>query len=975
MTLRTRASAVTVLLALLARGGIAQGPDAAWRTLETAHFRVHFPAASEAWTRRLALRLEATRSAVAELVGYVPPGTVDVVVADPDAAANGSAWPLLDAPRMVLWTTPPPAASQLGHLPDWGELVAAHEYAHLAHLMRPSRQPLRAWAERTLLPLGPLALGAPRWVVEGYATLVEGRLTGSGRPRSAWRAAVLRQWARQGRLPSYGRLSSDRDEFLGMSMAYLAGSAFLEWLESRSDGPAALPRLWAAATARAGRDFGAAFQRVFGAPPAALWDRFVAETTAAALADERRLAAETREGALWLDRSGATSALAVSSDGRLMTAVLGAPQRPDRLVVWRLAGAPAGSAPVQRATRLSDPEDPPPVPVAPDRRPREAWLEAPVGATLDRARFLPGDRAMLVSLRRPDRRGLLHGDLGRWDLATGGLRWLTRGADVRDADPLPGGRWAVAVRWRDGFSSLVAVDLGTGSVAELTPPDLATIQDCPRVARDGSRVAWLEHRAGRWSAWVAPLAGAGDGPPEVGPGRELDARGGEPLDLAWRADGSLLYAAVARRDAIEIEALSATPAGRPHLVTRSAGAALAPAPTPDGRTLYYLALDADGLDVRRLPLDAATVQPSDPLAADVLDGRAPETVADAAVAGRDASSASRPYGLGRAEWSALAGGWTGSGPGELTVGARGGDLLGRWELLALGAVGGRESTRGQALRLVARPLPATFSLHLASFRDAVVQVRALELAARGREVFGATRLGLLGGAGLARVDPGGGAAAADRGDLFAAVTLSHAWRRGRLEAIPSLRLSAARGFDAASFRHVGGALGVDLATGDSEVALDWRRLSADAGSDAPWRLGGPPSSIAPPSARPGRIDDAALPAAILVGDDYEGQTLRIRPGRRPLELVFERHRVDSGSWLRLAGVEARWRLAAWPLVELPGFELATGVARVEAPGRSATTRWWLGLVFPPRPGRVGALGATPSGSGFPDPDPALDCRP
>ena len=69
-----------------------------------------------------------------------------------------------------------------------------------------------------VLPLNPITLAAPRWVIEGYATVVEGRLTGSGRPASSIRAAILRKWAVSGRLPSYSQLDSDR-RFAGMSMA------------------------------------------------------------------------------------------------------------------------------------------------------------------------------------------------------------------------------------------------------------------------------------------------------------------------------------------------------------------------------------------------------------------------------------------------------------------------------------------------------------------------------------------------------------------------------------------------------------------------------------------------------------------------------------------------------------------------------------------------------------------------------------
>ena len=71
---------VALLAALGAEAARAQGPDQAWRTLESAHFRVHFPAAAEAWSTRLASRLEAVRAAVVAEVGSAPARTVEVVV-------------------------------------------------------------------------------------------------------------------------------------------------------------------------------------------------------------------------------------------------------------------------------------------------------------------------------------------------------------------------------------------------------------------------------------------------------------------------------------------------------------------------------------------------------------------------------------------------------------------------------------------------------------------------------------------------------------------------------------------------------------------------------------------------------------------------------------------------------------------------------------------------------------------------------
>jgi len=937
------------LLAALAAGPLAAQPsDHAWRTLATAHFRVHYPAAAAAWSERMAARLEEIRTAVGDAVGYTPEATVDVVVADPLAEANGSAWPLLGAPRMVLWTTPPHAASSLGQLSDWGELVAVHESAHLAHLLRPSRAPLRAWLERTLLPLGPLALGAPRWASEGYATLLEGRLTGSGRPASAWRAAVLRQWARQGRLPTYARLSSDRDAFLGQSMAYLAGSAFLEWLERRSGSAEPLPRLWAAATARTPRSFAAAFVRVFGEEPDALWSRFAAETTAAALASERELAPTAREGEVWLDRDGDTAALSVAPDGRRLAALVGDRRRPTRLFVWPVDAPPV--APRARRAATADGEDPEPVARPPRQRRPEGVLEPAPGTRLESARFLPGGDGLLVGVLAPDRRGVRHADLALWRPGRRRAVPLTRGADVRDADPAPDGRTAFAVRWRHGLSSLVAVALADGAVRELGTPTADLLHDHPRVAPDGSALAWLEHRAGRWRVEIAALEAG----PRLAAARELEPEaGGEVVDFAWRGDGSLLYATVARGGALEIEALAVTAAARAHRVTRSAGAALAPAPTPDGTALYYLALDAEGLDVRRLALDAATVQTGAAQAAGPA-GPAP-AAPPAAAAAAAAVLPSHPYGLGRAEWRALLGGQAGSHPGALEAGARAGDLLGRWELLALGSFGEAPAVHGGALRGTLRVLPAALSFHLARFRDGEGEHSAGELIVAGETLLAGTRVAAALRAGYDR-RRAEGAPAAGRGALAASLELARPLRWGTLTLEPRLGLGVERGLADADFDIRSSRLGLALATGAAALTLDWEQRRAAQGGE-PLRLGGYDSSLAPLTARPGRIVLPALAEASVTGDRYEARRLRLAPGRSPLALLAEEHRMGDGAWLRLLGAELRWRLPALPLVGLPALEAAGGVAELDGDGGGRRTRWWLGLAWP-----VGARAAAPPGA-------------
>ena len=201
---------------------------ASWTSFRTEHFDVYARAESAEWARLVATRLEAVRVAVAALVGSAPAQRVTLLVDDPENVSNGNAISWLDAPQITLYPVPPDPRSQIGRSRDWGELLAIHEFAHVAHLARDSRGS-RAWRRWFPGRFGPLSSGAPRWVKEGYATVIEGRLTGSGRPASPLRAAVLRQWAVSGLLPTYGALSSSAG-FQGGTFAYLMGSAFLESL-------------------------------------------------------------------------------------------------------------------------------------------------------------------------------------------------------------------------------------------------------------------------------------------------------------------------------------------------------------------------------------------------------------------------------------------------------------------------------------------------------------------------------------------------------------------------------------------------------------------------------------------------------------------------------------------------------------------------------------------------------------------------
>jgi hypothetical protein len=981
-----------------------QGSSGPWRTLVTAHYRIHFPAPFAAWAQRAAGELEAVRDRVIAEVGFAPADVVDVVVSDPEADANGAALPLRGWPRLVLWTSPPPPDSEIGYYRDWIEDLLAHEEAHLVHLLRPSRNPLLAH----LLPVGPIAL-APRWLVEGYATVVEGRLTGAGRPNGDLRAAILRRWAQGGHLPSYGRLASDEHSWRGMSMAYLVGSAFLEWLEQRA-GPGSLRKLWARMTARPGRGFDEAFAGIWENSPESLYDRFRAELTWRAMEAERRVQAVgplvAREGALWQSLTWTTGAPAVSPDGARLALVHRSRDRPAELVIW--ATAPDQEAErrwreAQARQQARDPQDVPAVRTRPlPRKPLYVWAAAD-GGDPAMPRFLPGGKALLVVRSLPDGEGFLHPDLFEWRPETGEMRRITRQADLRDPDPSPDGTWAVAVRDRFGLSQLVTVDLASGETRALTAPSLDRIYDRPRLAPDGGRLAVGLHAEGAWKLAVL----------ELGPGRAAGLEtelappaGGVASSPAWSPDGRTLYAVVGRGGFIDVYAFAARQPGPPPVaLTRTQGGAFAPAPTPDGKAVFYLSLEPDGLDLRRL--DLTTNRPPLPEVATSSDlapavRPAPATSVPAPLAAAPPPTAppaavGHPYGIGRQELLPLVGGSAGNAGGTLELGVRSGDLIGCLDVLALAGIGTTEGPRGGALAAGFRGLPVDLGLHAFDVRELpslqadappplpalpqlpeLTGINALDLERRGveasaewrRQAAGERfrlrtallwqRLAPLDGAAavvpaaVGRVAPR--SRAAENEELAAAnggFRLSRRYGIWRLESSLEARLAGGR-TGGGTWARYGGEAGLAVRRKEMRLALDWRRDGSRSVSRVYdlYQLGGAASSLLPPSELAARIVSPALPAATLLGAEHEEERVELELGPLPLPLFYERHRLWGGLLLHpaevtLAGLEYRVSTLPVPLVRLPAVELRTGVARVFSHLLEDRTRWWLTTVWRP----------------------------
>ncbi|HEY7878306.1 MAG TPA: hypothetical protein VIC55_08765 [Gemmatimonadaceae bacterium] len=702
----------TAFLAVPGREARAQQltiPSLDWRTVETRNFVIHYPRSAEAWSLDVARHIDAVHDAVSALVGNAPRTRVTVIVEDPYSLSNGFALPLLEGPVIFFWPVPPDPTSGIGDSRGWGELLSVHEYAHIAHLTWPSRNPWQQFLTRlSPLRLGPLAVKAPRWVDEGYATYIEGRLTGSGRPHGAWRAAVLREWALEGKLPTYAQLDED-PRFFGGSMAYLAGSAFIEWLVERQ-GDSSLVHLWKRMSARQDRTFSEAFAGVYGGYPDDLYGRFTAQLTGKALDVQRRVYASL--GTAVTPDSGAghtvqaltwyTGAPAVSRDGTHMAIVLARRDAPSRVVVWSLGVDTTEMLRARARRRLlaRDPEDVPAISWRPPPRAAIATLFPYGGMAYGEPRFLPDGHRLLVVRRTGRGDGALRGDVFIWDFRSKRVRRVTHDAGIEYVDPAPDGAHAVADRCLDGICDVVRVDLATGALQTLAAGSPRVVYHRPRYSTDGARIAVSVQRDGHWRIAVLD-AGAPPGtePASVDPNDDANR-----YDAAFLAgDSSLVFTSDA--GGIPNIGVMRLPNGEPRALTAVIGAAMAPEPDRASHTVYFLRLHAKGLDLASVP-DTISRPGAGALATALAPATPPAPAAGDSFPAAQLS-APRAYRIGPRNTIVLP---TVSIAAEgKSIGAMiaGTDPVGRLTWMALGVYGDRGTWRGASLGAQWRGWPAS----------------------------------------------------------------------------------------------------------------------------------------------------------------------------------------------------------------------------------------------------------------------------
>ncbi len=546
-------------------------PDEAWRTLETAHFRIAFPEHLEALARRTGSVAERAHEDLSATFRAGPGGTIDIVLTDHVDVSNGYAR-YSPSNRIVLYARPPPDHLALGYFDDWLEQLVVHELAHVFHLDHVGwfGRFFRALFGRQPSILTFPGTNVPGWVIEGLATWYESALTPGGRAHGAHHEMVLRTAALEGRFESLGTAGGHSPQWPGGNRRYVYGSLFFEHL-----------------LARHGRDVMARFvedvARNAWLPSRVLddvsltseWDAWRDEMRARVerLDDDlARFGPVTEPEAL---TSGARRALhpAVSPDGGSLVYVRSDGRSDPRLVAMPPAGGSAST--LARTNHLT------------------------------RFDFLPGGGIVFAQREFTDRYRQ-YSDL--YVLASGGtVRRVTHGARVAAPSAGPDGSWAVAVVDGGGANGLVRVDLGNGAVEAIAAPAADIYWAWPAVSPDGRWIAASRWAEGRHDVVVLDRDG-----------RLVDAvTRDRALDMApaWSPDGRHLVWASDRTGIPNILVVEVDPrtgaAGPPRLLTNVRTGTAFPSVDPAGEWLYFSGYHVDGWEIERIPFapDRAPLAP------------------------------------------------------------------------------------------------------------------------------------------------------------------------------------------------------------------------------------------------------------------------------------------------------------------------------------------------------------------------------
>jgi hypothetical protein len=205
----------------------ANDPKLAWRSFETAHFRVTYYSTEDEVAERIGDLAEDIYKRLVPAIGWPPSERTEILLTDQTDSANGSATALpFDAVRLNV--TAPDDMSPLGDIDDWYLELVTHEYTHILHTDH--IQGIPALLNRILGKTFAPNQAQPHWLLEGLAVFEESARTSGGRLRSSMWNMWMRADILEGKAAYLDVFSNTPRRWPQGNIWYLYGSFFMQWI-------------------------------------------------------------------------------------------------------------------------------------------------------------------------------------------------------------------------------------------------------------------------------------------------------------------------------------------------------------------------------------------------------------------------------------------------------------------------------------------------------------------------------------------------------------------------------------------------------------------------------------------------------------------------------------------------------------------------------------------------------------------------
>jgi hypothetical protein len=498
------------------------------QTIETEHARIHFHKDYQAFAQKVASKFEPIYADVSGRVGFEQNDKLDFLIGDDFHQANGYAIPLTAGKIVKIFSSSPRSEEALGSYNDWLDLVISHELTHKIHMSEPGRS-WRSALDSSLLDSDILNFTRyPRWVTEGYATVIETEYTEQGRVNSDYIKAMLQQWATEGQLPSYDSLNGN-SSYEGNGMAYNQGSAFLFWLQANY-GQDKLQQLWKRSTAKKHRNFDSAFTGLFLDNPRTLYKKFVVEQTFSA---KQTQLLTNNTGSVWQNnRFKVTSSEPSPQQDKLLQLEVD-DKGYTTLSTFSLAeNNKAKNEFIADNTKLIEADKFDVADSMPEvfNREAEVVISPSKKSQWRQARWLDDNHALLLQSKLQNNQELGF-ELLKVELTTGKVEEITQSLRLHDFALTPDKKSVIATSHFAGFNQLIKISLTDGSYQALDNKKLNQPMDNLTLSPDGETLALMAIHNKQWQIHFYQLTS------QQWQVVNLPFTGNYTSHLRWQADG------------------------------------------------------------------------------------------------------------------------------------------------------------------------------------------------------------------------------------------------------------------------------------------------------------------------------------------------------------------------------------------------------------------------------------------------------